>query len=102
MFNISRIPQPECDSFSPLLTSSSHSNARKILVLMHDWFYTIEVLNESLQPLSVREIERRIRLVVADVESRLKAKEIAVPISILTTDHRDRWTKVSVLCGLFA
>ncbi|KAH9935245.1 acyltransferase ChoActase/COT/CPT [Amylocystis lapponica] len=92
IFNICRIPQLQCDTFSsPPPTSSP--NARKVLVILHDWFYAVEVLDQNLTPISPDEIERRLNAVVADVGARLERSETAVPVGVLSADDRDRWAK---------
>lgn len=73
--------------------------ARSIVVIANDWFYSVEVLDASEQPLPVCEIERRLKAIVADVKARLENGESAVPVGILTTDERDRWTEVSLRRG---
>ncbi|KAI0784600.1 acyltransferase ChoActase/COT/CPT [Abortiporus biennis] len=92
IFNISRIPQPKCDSFSAL-PDPSDPTARSILLSLHDWFYSVEVLDSQSNVIPAREIENRILKVVNDVQSRLKNGERAVPISVLSADHRDHWEK---------
>ncbi|KAH9983330.1 acyltransferase ChoActase/COT/CPT [Russula compacta] len=54
------------------------SNARKILVMVNDWTYAVE---------------QRLRCVVQDVTRRIQAGEEAVPIGMLSADHRDHWTE---------
>lgn len=93
MFNISRIPQALCDALS-LPPHPTDTDARNILVLVHDWFYAIEVLDSNLRPSSVADIERRLTDVVEDVELRLAAGEQAPPVGILSADQRDLWSRV--------
>lgn len=93
IFNTCRVPQPHCDSLSP--QPPPHvSNARKILVMVNDWTYAVEVYDENRLLLSVDNIEQRVRSVVQDVMLRMEAGEKAVPVGILSADHRDRWTEV--------
>ena len=61
---------------------------------MHKWFYAVEVLDESLNMLSIDEIERRLNSVVADVGARIALGETAVPVALLSADERDRWAEV--------
>ncbi|KAH9917835.1 acyltransferase ChoActase/COT/CPT [Fomitopsis serialis] len=75
MFNVSRLP---------------HAN---IVVLLHDWFYAIEVLDEDKRMLQPAEIERRLLAVVADADGRLKRGEVAPAVGVLTADDRDRWAE---------
>ncbi|KAI9512075.1 acyltransferase ChoActase/COT/CPT [Russula earlei] len=92
IFNTCRIPQPHCDSLSP--QPPSHvPNARKILVMVNDWTYAAEVYDENRRPLPVHDIEQRLRSVVHDVTQRIQAGESAVPVGILSADHRDNWTE---------
>ena len=93
MWNIARVPHPNCD----ILTDKPHlpsPDARSMVVLIHDFFYAIEVHDESLKPHAPAMIERRLWSCVRDVERRLASGERAKPVGILTTDDRDRWTEV--------
>ncbi|KAI0951280.1 hypothetical protein AcW1_008362 [Taiwanofungus camphoratus] len=92
MFNISRLPQPHCDAFSPPPYLAAR-DARTLLLLLHDWFYVVEVLDEDLKPHPPGDIERRIRAAVLDVEARLDRGEKAVPVGVLSADERDRWAQ---------
>lgn len=98
MWNISRVPRPNCDALTTKPDLSS-PDARSIVVLIHDFFYAIEVYDESLKPYAPATIERRLWSCVRDVEMRLESGERAKPIGILTTDDRDRWTEVRLLLG---
>ncbi|KAK2463432.1 hypothetical protein APHAL10511_004518 [Amanita phalloides] len=99
MFNIGRSPQPYCDVLSEPANSCTIPSARKVLVMLHNWFYTITVYHPpnptSLRPqrLAPREISSQLCAVVMDVEQRLADGERAVPIGILSADDRNRWTK---------
>lgn len=101
MFNVSRIPEPFCDTISepPLPTSRG---ARSILVMVHNWCYSMVVYQPSspensssqytlLQP---GEIEARFRAIVLDIESRLAKGEKPLPVGVLSADERDRWAEV--------
>ncbi|KZT00792.1 acyltransferase ChoActase/COT/CPT [Laetiporus sulphureus 93-53] len=92
MFNIARLPRPGSDTLSSFPTPGDH-DARKLIVHAYDWLYAIEVLDENMQSLPPALIERRLKAIVADVERRLARGERAVPVSVLTTDERDRWTE---------
>ncbi|KAI0001470.1 acyltransferase ChoActase/COT/CPT [Russula compacta] len=92
IFNTCRIPQLHCDSLSP--QPPTHvPNARKILVMVNDWTYAVEVYDENRLLLSVDNIEQRVRSVVQDAMRRIGAGEKAVPVGVLSADHRDRWTE---------
>ncbi|KAF8740072.1 hypothetical protein AX14_008708 [Amanita brunnescens Koide BX004] len=99
MFNIGRTPQPFCDVLAEAANPSTDPSARKVLVMLHNWFYTItayDLPNPSyshLRLLEPREIASQLRAIVFDVEQRLAEGERAVPIGILSADHRDRWTE---------
>ncbi|KAF8632251.1 hypothetical protein AX15_001998 [Amanita polypyramis BW_CC] len=97
MFNIGRKPQPFCDILSEPADPSISPSARKVLVMLHNWFYTITVYrppdSSSLpQLLLPSEIESQLCAIVQDVERRLANGERAVPIGILSADERNRWT----------
>lgn len=99
MFNISRLPQPKCDVLSTKPLPTDH-DARKVVVMLHDWFYAVEVLDKDLRMLKPAEIERRLLAVVADVNTRLSQGRAATAVSVLTADGRDRWTEVSTTLPL--
>ncbi|KAG6856896.1 hypothetical protein H0H87_012477 [Tephrocybe sp. NHM501043] len=98
MFNIGRIPAQFCDSISspPPLDSP---DSRKLLITVHNWFYTIDVYQEPSsstdipQLMTPQEIVTRIRAVVLDVEQRLAKGERAIPVGVLTADDRDKWAE---------
>ena len=93
MWNIARVPRPNCDvhTAKPYISSP---DARSITVLIHDFFYVVEVYDESCKPHSPGIVERSLWSCVRDVERRLASGERAKPIGILTTDDRDRWAEV--------
>ena len=68
-------------------------------MLIHDFFYLVEVQGESCKLHSPGVIEQRLWSCVRDAERRLASGEQAKPIGILSTDDRDRWTKVGVPAG---
>ncbi|KAF8896423.1 carnitine acetyltransferase [Infundibulicybe gibba] len=95
MFNIARIPKQHCDILSTPPSPSSPSS-HKLLLMIHNWFYTVTVTRPTSDParpelIPVREIETQIHGVVLDVERRLADGERAVPIGILSADQRDLW-----------
>ncbi|KAF8501679.1 carnitine acetyltransferase [Russula emetica] len=92
VFNTCRIPQPHCDSLSPQPLPNV-PNARKILVMVNDWIYAVEVYDENRKLHSVDDIEQRLRSVVQDATRRKQVGEKVVPVGILSSDHRDRWTE---------
>lgn len=98
MWNIARVPRLKCDVLTTKPDLSS-PDARSIVVLIHDFFYAVEVYDESRKPHSPGIIERRLWSCVRDVERRLVSGERAKPIGILSTDNRDRWSEVRFLLG---
>ncbi|KAL0955000.1 hypothetical protein HGRIS_003925 [Hohenbuehelia grisea] len=109
MFNIARVPRPNCDELSTPPKSDTLAS-RSILVMASNWFYLVPVYEVEPQPvpetvptedsskprltrISARQLERRIAAVVRDVQSRKSLGEIAVPVGILSADHRDTWAK---------
>ena len=96
IFNTCRIPQPDCDSLSP--QPPPHvPNSRKLLVMVNDWTYAIEAYDENRSLLSVDIIEQHLRGVVQDATQRIQSGKKAVPVGILSADHRDFWTKVRLI-----
>lgn len=63
--------------------------------MLCDWFYAIEVYDDSGKVIEVLEIERRIRQVVTDAERRMLNGETAVSVGVLSADNRDTWAAVS-------
>ena len=68
-------------------------------MLIHDFYYVVEVYDESRKLHSPGLIERRLWSCVRDVERRLAVGERAKPVGILSTDDRDRWAEVRLLPG---
>ena len=63
-------------------------------MIVNDWTYAVEVYDENQTLLSVDTIELRLRSVVRDVVARIEAREVPVPIGILSADDRDHWAEV--------
>lgn len=73
------------------------SNSRKLLVMASDWMYAVDVVALDGSPLPPDVIENSLRAIVNDVRGRIAKGEHVVPVSVLTTDDRDRWAAVSTL-----
>lgn len=86
-----------CDTFSSRPSPPFKKSARSILVIVHDWQYTIEVIDRNSQLINPKELEKRLLQVVEDVSDRLKSGERAVPVGVLTADERDRWADVRLV-----
>ncbi|KXN88606.1 Carnitine O-acetyltransferase, mitochondrial [Leucoagaricus sp. SymC.cos] len=93
MFNIARIPQLHCDTLSTPPPQPHSLTARSLLVMFHNFCYTIPIYSPTGLLASPKDIYRRLRNVVADVDRRIKAGEIAFPIGLLSADDRDTWAK---------
>ncbi|KAF8653605.1 hypothetical protein AX16_003849 [Volvariella volvacea WC 439] len=96
MFNICRIPKHFCDVISEPVADSQAN--QKILVMLHNFFYTITAYTpptstSSPQLLDVRDIEKQLRAIVIDVEQRLATGERPTPIGVLSADDRDIWAE---------
>ncbi|RPD60077.1 acyltransferase ChoActase/COT/CPT, partial [Lentinus tigrinus ALCF2SS1-6] len=91
-YNTCRIPQHGCDHLSPL-PSAADPHARKVLVMAADWMYAMEAVGHDGSPVNPATLERRLRAIVHDVQTRLAKGERAVPVGVLTTDDRDRWAE---------
>ncbi|KAL5526743.1 hypothetical protein ACEPAF_8468 [Sanghuangporus sanghuang] len=91
MFNVCRIPQVECDRLSTAQASSSARN--KVMVMVHDWIYSIDVFDGKRGYSGHFELEKRLRNIVIDAERRLAEGEKSVSVGVLTSDDRDTWTK---------
>lgn len=65
-----------------------------MILMLDDWFYAVEVLDDSDSAIPVAEIEARIWNAIRDVESRRKRGENSVPVGVLTTHDRNTWHKV--------
>lgn len=76
------------------LPSPTPPSARAILLHIHNWQYTIEVINSSSQIIPVRILEQRLLSIVEDASRRLNSGERAVLVGVLTADERDRWAEV--------
>ncbi|KAK8849764.1 hypothetical protein IAR55_005100 [Kwoniella newhampshirensis] len=93
MFNLSRIPLPNCDAFSVIDTKALH-----ITLLIDDFVYSVDIFSLGEdgipEPISVAEVERRFRSAATDAKRRKDGGEIPSQIGILTADERDNWVKV--------
>ena len=95
LFNFSRIPLPGCDAFSAIAPHALHTT-----LIVDDFYYSIDIFAASNgdahpEPLSVVDIEGRIRAAVEDAKSRKDRGEEPPMVGILTGDERDTWTTVS-------
>lgn len=91
LFNISRIPLPNCDAFS-----AQDNDARHVTVHIADFVYSVDVFEkvpkgEIANPLPVGEIESLLQAAVADAKSRVEKGEKPAQVGILTADDRDTW-----------
>ncbi|EKM78099.1 hypothetical protein AGABI1DRAFT_76491 [Agaricus bisporus var. burnettii JB137-S8] len=93
MFNIARIPQPGCDTLSIPPPQPHSLAARSILVMFHNFCYTIPVYSPIGELASPNDIYRRLRRVVVDTGKRIKSGEQAFLIGVLSSDDRDMWAK---------
>jgi hypothetical protein len=96
-----------------MLSIPAHTQDRphKVLVMIHDWMYTIDVYpstNEQasvgetvhedisrIEPLEPASIERQLREIVQHAQGRRERGEHNIPIGMLSGGDRDRWAKVS-------
>ncbi|EJD06449.1 carnitine acetyltransferase [Fomitiporia mediterranea MF3/22] len=91
MFNVCRIPRPVCDRLSHSQPSAPSKN--KVMVMLHDWIYVVDVYDGGNTNIGHIELEKRIRDIVLDADRRLASGERALPIGVLTSDNRDNWTQ---------
>ncbi|KAG1804982.1 acyltransferase ChoActase/COT/CPT [Suillus plorans] len=91
MFNTCRLPRAGADVLATRNPASEY--AQDIMLMLHDFVYTVRVCEDDRTPLPVQIIEDRIRAVVLDVIHRMKSGESAVPVGVLTSDDRDRWAE---------
>ncbi|KAG9120383.1 hypothetical protein FRC07_004145, partial [Ceratobasidium sp. 392] len=90
LFNITRIPKPDCDMLN---AKPSEKNGRHIHVMLNDWCYSIQAYDGAGRNVGVKEIEHRLWEVVKDVQRREERGERAKRIGILTADERTQWAK---------
>lgn len=88
-----RLPGYGCDLNTEPPKASS-PNARKIIVFVKDWIYSVEVIEKDGTPVPPAGIERRLAEVVKDVREREARGERAAQVNILSADERDLWAKV--------
>ena len=62
-----------------------------------DWLYTLSLYDENGESETFLNIESQIRDIVTDVSRRVARGERAVPVGILSSDHRDTWAAVRTL-----
>jgi hypothetical protein len=97
LFNFSRISLPGCDAFSAIDPHALHTT-----LIVDDFYYSIDIFappngDAHPEPLSVVDIEGRIRAAVEDAKSRKDGGEQPPMVGILTGDERDTWTAVSYM-----
>ncbi|KII85049.1 hypothetical protein PLICRDRAFT_45160 [Plicaturopsis crispa FD-325 SS-3] len=93
IFNTSRLPQVGCDVLVPAPPPNSSPDSRKLLVMVHDWCYAVEVYDSHDRYVPAESIEKRLQEVVLDAQARLANGDTAVPVSVLSADERDQWAK---------
>ncbi|KAL1738475.1 acyltransferase ChoActase/COT/CPT [Schizophyllum fasciatum] len=93
VFNTTRKPEPYCDVVTSAPFPSENLSARRMILNVHNWFYSVDVYDDHCRPLPSTLIEANIRSAVSDAHARRQAGEIAVPVGILSADNRDEWTK---------
>lgn len=92
MFGTCRIPRHSCDQLSVPHPNSPFT--RSVTVLVRDWIYAVNVLQDDGSLVEFHVIENRLREVAADVETRLANGETAVPVGLLSSADRDTWAEV--------
>ncbi|CAE6447104.1 unnamed protein product [Rhizoctonia solani] len=90
LFNLTRIPKPECDMIN---AKPAEKNGRHIHVMLNDWCYTIQAYDGAGRNVGVKEIEHRLWEVVKDVQKREAEGQRAKRVGILTSDERTQWAK---------
>lgn len=90
-----RIPVDPCDILAPLPSRGS-PESRKITLMLRDWCYAIEVLDNTDNPVSVSQIESRMWKAINDANLREQRNEKAVPVGVLTAQDRNSWAKVLI------
>ncbi|ODN84949.1 hypothetical protein L202_00794 [Cryptococcus amylolentus CBS 6039] len=92
MFNLTRVPLPQCDAFSTPQPKATH-----VSLLIDNQYYSVDIFAPSTdgvpEPLPVAEIESRFKAAVADAKKRKDAGEAAPEVGILSGDERDNWAK---------
>jgi hypothetical protein len=75
-----------------------HTHPHRVLVMVYDWCYALDVYPdadaEHPSPDTPRVLEQRLRAIVADAQARRRAGERAVPVGVMSADHRDQWAEV--------
>ncbi|KIJ52558.1 hypothetical protein M422DRAFT_156186 [Sphaerobolus stellatus SS14] len=91
-FHQTRIPQPNCDVLAPLPSRTDHGSKR-IILMLRDYIYALEVVDADEAPLPVAKLEEVIWAAIKDVENIRKEGEKAIPVGVLTAGDRDIWAK---------
>lgn len=95
MFNVCRIPQANRDRLAYAQPSSPYR--KKVVVSIRDWIYSLDVYDGDRRSICHHEIERRLRDIVLDAESRVRTGESGPAVGVLTADERNAWAKVSAM-----
>ncbi|CAE6408771.1 unnamed protein product [Rhizoctonia solani] len=90
LFNLTRIPKPECDMLN---AKPAEKNGRHIHVMLNDWCYTIQAYDGAGRNVGTKELEHRLWEVVKDVQKRESEGQRAKRVGILTSDDRTQWAK---------
>ncbi|WRT69787.1 uncharacterized protein IL334_006778 [Kwoniella shivajii] len=93
MFNLSRIPLPNCDAFSVVDNKATH-----IMLMIDDYIYSVDIFSPPSadgvpEPLPADQVATRFKAAVDDAKSRKDKGEKADQVGVLTADERDGWTK---------
>lgn len=88
MFNMTRIPQSQCDKLHKALPSDPA--ARQIVVLIQNHMFLVDVYQEGNVFIG---LDAMVKQLAACVDN-IPATGSAVPVPILTADDRDTWAKV--------
>lgn len=90
MFNMTRIPQPECDMLYKGHPSDSAS--RQIVVLIRNHMFLVDVYREGDTFVGLDTMVRQLSACARSVSS----VKSAVAIPVLTADDRETWAKVTL------
>lgn len=85
-----------CDVLAPLPLRGS-PESRKIVLMLRDWCYAVDVLDDTDTSASASKIETCIWKVIHDVNLRQQRGEKAVPVGVLTAHDRNSWAEVFLI-----
>jgi hypothetical protein len=86
-FGVTRVPVAVKDQ----ILHDFPAKGKEIMVMAENQIFMVQVINEDGQLLTIEKIESQLKKVLKQLE---KTQERQLPIGVLTSEQRDKWTEV--------